>query len=115
MDGKSSLVGLLGIGLVGAHYKSNPADRKVLIGSVWDTDASKPDPKAAHTELLKLGGVLAFVLVAALASASSDTAGAFFVGLFVLLWVVWGMQSTTAGQKVVSKLPVPQSTTMRRN
>lgn len=104
MNGKSTTVGLLGIGLLGMHF-FNSADGEILRKSI--SNAEGPDaPKTsdAHAALAKFGGLLLFVIIATIASAGSNDAGNVFIAFFVLMWFVWIASHTSAVSSLQNKV-----------
>ena len=106
MNGKSTMVALLGLGLVAAHYKTNP-DGATIKNAISNVNGA-PAQASAHTAFIRMFGLLAGVIILTIASSASDTAGTFSIGFFLLLWVIWGMSNSaaiTSAQSILTNQP----------
>lgn len=92
MTGAQSLVGLGGVGLVGANFwfgGDHPTVSAGLFGS--------GDPGAAHGALLRLGGEMLLVVVITVLAGVSDTWGTAMAVAIVGLWILWAINHYAKG------------------
>lgn len=91
MSGKGTITAMLGLGLMLAHYKTNP-DGAVIKNAISNVNGG-PDPAKAHAALLRFFGILGGVVVASIAAGANDDLGTGIIAFFILLWVIWGMSN----------------------
>ena len=86
MNGKQSLVGYGGAGLILADFWIGGQRGTVAAGLFGSGDSA-----SAHAALLKLGGEALLVVVLTILSGVSDSLGSVMAVVIVALWVLWAI------------------------
>lgn len=101
MSGKSQLVGVAGLGLIGANFWLG-TQRQDLSGGLFTKSASAAQSAKSHDSLKQLGAEILFVTVATVIAATSDSAGNAMLAVLVALGIVWAITHYAGGPTVGS-------------